>query len=53
MAQRTRFLPEPVLKYFDRQITTGMSGQEDAAAGSLNLGLTSKAIRGKMKGLWG
>ena len=53
MAQRTRFLPEPVLKHFDRQITTGMSGQEDDAAGSLNLGLTSKAIRGKMKGLWG
>ena len=53
MAQRTRFLPEAVLKHFDRQITTGMGGQEDGAAGSLNLGLTSKAIRGKMKGLWG
>jgi len=53
LAQRTRFLPEPVLKYFDRQITRGLSGQEDDAAGSLNLGLTSKAIRGKMKGLWG
>ncbi len=53
MAQRTRFLPESVLKHFDRQITRGMSGQEDGAAGSLHLGLTSKAIRGKMKGLWG
>jgi len=52
-AQRTRFLPEPVLKHFDRQITGGMSGQEDEAAGSLNLGLISKAIRGKTKGLWG
>ena len=53
LAQRTRFLPEPVLKYFDRQITRGVSGQEDDAAGSLHLGLTSKAIRGRMKGLWG
>ena len=53
MAQRTRFLPESVLKYFDRQITMGMSGQEDDAAGSLHLGLTSKAIRGKTKRFWG
>ena len=30
-----------------------MGGQEDDAAGSLHLGLTSKAIRGKTKGLWG
>jgi DNA helicase II / ATP-dependent DNA helicase PcrA len=52
MAQRTRFLPEPVLKYFDRQITTGMSGQEDEPAGSLHLEMMSKAIRGKTKGLW-
>ncbi len=52
MAQRTRFLPEAVLACFDRQITTGLSGQEDDAAGSLNLGLTSKAIRGKTKGFW-
>jgi DNA helicase-2/ATP-dependent DNA helicase PcrA len=52
MAQRTRFLPESLLKCFDRQITTGMSGPEDAAAGSLHLGLTSKAIRGKTKGFW-
>ncbi len=53
MAQRTRFLPEPVLKFFDRQVTMGMSGQEDDPAGSLNLGLTSKAIRGKLKERWG
>ena len=52
MAQRTRFLPEPVLKFFDRQVTMGMSGQEDDPAGSLNLGLTSKAIRGKLKERW-
>jgi hypothetical protein len=52
MAQRTRFLPEAVLACFDRQITTGLSGQDDDAAGSLNLGLTSKAIRGKTKGFW-
>ena len=44
--------PRPVLKFFDRQITMGMSGQEDDAAGSLNLGLTSKAIRGKLKERW-
>ena len=53
MAQRTRFLPESVLKYFDRQITSGMSGQEDDAAGSLHLGLTSKAIRGRRRGCGG
>ncbi len=52
MAQRTRFLPETVLKFFDRQVTMGMSGQEDDPAGSLNLGLTSKAIRGKLKERW-
>jgi DNA helicase II / ATP-dependent DNA helicase PcrA len=53
MAQRTRFLPETVLKYFDRTITVGMNGQEDEAAGSLHLGLVSKAIRTKSKGMWG
>ncbi len=52
MAQRTRFLPEPVLKYFDRQITRRMSGVEDGAAGSFNLAVTSKEIRGKIKGHW-
>ncbi len=52
-AQRTRFLPESVLKYFDRQITSGIGQAEDEAAGSLNLGLTSKAIRGKTKRFWG
>ena len=52
-AQRTRFLPESVLEYFDRQITSGIGQPEDEAAGSLNLGLTSKAIRGKTKRFWG
>jgi len=53
MAQRTRFLPEKIMKYFDRQVAGGRIGSEDDAVGSLNLGLTSKAIRGKTKGLWG
>jgi len=53
LAQRTRFLPEPVLMYFDRQITTGIGGQDGDDVGSLNLGLTSKTIRGRTKGLWG
>ena len=52
MPQRTRFLPEPLLKHFDRQIA-GRVGGEDEAAGSLDLGLVSKAIRGKIKGQWG
>ena len=38
-----------MLKFFDRQIARGIGGQEDEAVGSLHLGLTSKAIRGKAK----
>jgi len=46
MAQRTRFLPSRS-ENFDRQITTGMGGQEDAPAVAFNFGLTSKTIRGR------
>jgi DNA helicase II / ATP-dependent DNA helicase PcrA len=53
MAQRTRFLPEPVLKFFDRQHGGGLRAPEDDLVGALHFGLTSKAIRGKTKGLWG
>ena len=53
MAQRTRFLPEKIMKYFERQVAGGRTRAEDEALGSLNLRLTSKAIRGKTKGLWG
>ena len=53
MAQRTRFLPEAVLKLFDRQLGRGIDGREDEAVGSMHFGTTSQAIRGKAKGLWG
>jgi DNA helicase-2/ATP-dependent DNA helicase PcrA len=52
-AQRTRFLPEPVMKFFDRQLAGGTIVREDEAAGSLRFGMTSKSIRTKAKGLWG
>jgi DNA helicase-2/ATP-dependent DNA helicase PcrA len=52
-AQRTRFLPEPVLQYFDRHITAGFVTQADDDAAALDSGLTSRAIRGQMKKLWG
>ena len=52
MPQRTRFLPEALLKHFDRQIAA-IVGSEEGGIGSLNLGLVSKAIRGKIKGQWG
>ena len=52
MPQRTRFLPEALLKHFDRQIAA-IVGSEEGGIESLNLGLVSKAIRGKIKGQWG
>ena len=53
MAQRTRFLPEPVLKYFDRQVAGGAVEQEEERLVSPHLGVTSRVIRGKTKRLWG
>jgi DNA helicase-2/ATP-dependent DNA helicase PcrA len=52
-AQRTRFLPEPVLKFFNRHLAGGTICREEEAVGSLGPRLTSRAIRGKIKGLWG
>ena len=52
MAQRTRFLPEAVLKHFDRQIA-GTVESADEEVRSLNLGAVSKSIRGKTKSFWG
>jgi DNA helicase-2/ATP-dependent DNA helicase PcrA len=52
-AQRTRFLPEGVLKYFERQVAGGSTSREEEAVESLHLGVTSRTIRGKTKGLWG
>jgi hypothetical protein len=51
LSQRTRFLPESVLKYFDRQLGSGVSGT-DEDAGSLDLGMTSKKVRRNVKDLW-
>ena len=51
-AQRTRFLPEPVLKFFDRQVAGPAIAPEEEAIGSLHLWMTSKAIRGRTKRLW-
>ena len=52
MAQRTRFLPELVLKFFQRRNAGMANGHEDGPVGSLDLAMTSKRIRGKTKGLW-
>jgi DNA helicase-2/ATP-dependent DNA helicase PcrA len=52
MVQRTRFLPETVLKFFDRQIAMEIGGHEDSSIGSLNLSRTSKAIRDKARSQW-
>ncbi len=51
-AQRTRFLPETVLKFFDRQVAGPAIAPEEEAIGSLNLCMTSRAIRGRTKRLW-
>jgi DNA helicase-2/ATP-dependent DNA helicase PcrA len=50
MSQRTRFLPEKVLKAFDRKVSSAIGNEESTHM--FLPGLTSQAIRGRAKKMW-
>jgi DNA helicase II / ATP-dependent DNA helicase PcrA len=50
-AQRTRFLPESIIPCFQQCVTDGLEG-EDVESPSIQSGLTSSAIRRRMKNMW-
>jgi len=50
-AQRTRFLPEELLKFFDQPTATEAGTAEDPAA-TLTTDLTSQEVRRRTKDLW-
>jgi len=51
-AQRTRFLPEPVLEAFQQRVTMSCEGREDGSDGDLMADLNSQIIRRRTKDLW-
>ncbi len=50
-AQRTRFLPEPVVKFFEQRVTMG-GGEIDDDEDGLETNVTSRTIRRGTKDLW-
>ena len=50
-AQRTRFLTPTVLKHFDVTVSEPLP-DDDAHGHAMHTHLTSRHIRGRMKGLW-
>ena len=52
MAQRTRFLPEPVLKHFDRQVAAGALPPEEDEFNDPESGAPRADIRRSTRDLW-
>ncbi len=51
-AQRTRFLPKPVLDHFDQRVTQLDNDSDDCEGAKLTTAVTSQNIRQRMKELW-
>jgi DNA helicase-2/ATP-dependent DNA helicase PcrA len=51
MAQRTRFLPPPVARYF-QECATGLMIDEHDESSDVTTQLTSEAVRRRAKDLW-
>lgn len=51
-AQRTRFLPEPVVKFFDQRVTMPNDFEDDHQGDDLQADLTSRNVRRRTKDLW-